>query len=735
MKKHYFIQIFLVLFVLIHSSYGASRQILSLDGLWQVAQGEDNTPPDRFGHEVPVPGLLDMAVPALDEIGTENSKNLRQSFWYRTTFRVSSPVPQSAVVTFRKVKYGYDVYLNGKHIGSHQANFTPAQFDVHDSLLGNGAENILLVRVGGHPSHPKASSITGEDKEKFLYLPGIYDSVELSLSGTPALNNVQVVPDATQSLIKIRTWISNSDDTPISSVIRYIVSEDKSGKQAAEYVHPPITFSGKQEIIQDVTVKIPEAHLWSPEDPFLYRLEVQTENDKFSTRFGMRQFYFDADTQKPMLNNKIYYLRGTNICIYRFFEDPDRKGKPWDRDWVRRVIRAFKSMNWNSCRFCIGFPPEIWYEIADEEGLMIQDEFPIWEPRGIPETVTVEELVPQFKAWMSERWNHPSVIIWDAQNESRGLGKLTATIKAVRDLDLSNRPWDCGWDPPGTATDTHEDHPYPFINMPDKKEASPFRVANFATLQPPGPRAIHNYGQHEFNSDCDNPLIVNEYGWWWLNRDGTPTRLTIKNYREFLGENATVDERRELYARYLAIMTEFYRSGRGCAGVLHFCGLGHSLPPQGDTLKQLHTIDLLSRNFIGLHGEHVGATSDNFCEIEGPTFESHFFRYVRDAFAPTGIMLGLWEPQLKRGDAFKAPVVIVNDRECPWKGKVRIQILQGQQVVGQVEKTMEIAPYDRMETTFDLKAPQDEGKYTAVAQLIRSDEEPVCSWRDIFVVP
>ena len=35
-------------------------------------------------------------------------------------------------------------------------------------------------------------------------------------------------------------------------------------------------------------------------------------------------------------------------------------------------------MHWNSARYCIGFPPEIWYDIADEEGLLIQDEFPIW---------------------------------------------------------------------------------------------------------------------------------------------------------------------------------------------------------------------------------------------------------------------------------------------------------------------------------------------------------------------
>ena len=35
-------------------------------------------------------------------------------------------------------------------------------------------------------------------------------------------------------------------------------------------------------------------------------------------------------------------------------------------------------MHWNALRYCIGFPPEMWYRIADEEGILIQDEFPIW---------------------------------------------------------------------------------------------------------------------------------------------------------------------------------------------------------------------------------------------------------------------------------------------------------------------------------------------------------------------
>ena len=98
-------------------------------------------------------------------------------------------------------------------------------------------------------------------------------------------------------------------------------------------------------------------------------------------------------TGRALLNGQTYYLRGSNVCIYRFFEDAERGHLPWDREWVRKLHRRFKEMHWNSLRYCIGFPPELWYQIADEEGILIQDEFPIWYSAakdGWPEAIKAE---------------------------------------------------------------------------------------------------------------------------------------------------------------------------------------------------------------------------------------------------------------------------------------------------------------------------------------------------------
>ena len=81
------------------------------------------------------------------------------------------------------------------------------------------------------------------------------------------------------------------------------------------------------------------------------------------------------------------------------------------------------------------------------------------------------------------------------------------------------------------------------------------------------------------------PIIINEYAWLWLNRDGTPTCLTDKVYEKLLGPELDDRAARELYARYLAAKTEFWRAHRECAGVLHFCGLGYSRPATSPARK------------------------------------------------------------------------------------------------------------------------------------------------------
>src|SRR5487761_1964126 len=137
-----------VLLVALAGFAADGRRVLSLDGEWQIAEGRMDLIPTQFDHQVPVPGLVDMARPAFTEVGTTNSTMRREAFWYRRTFRVEGEVPAVARLKIHKAAYGARVYLNGSLVGEHLPSFTPGYFDVRGALRGGGAANELLVRVG-----------------------------------------------------------------------------------------------------------------------------------------------------------------------------------------------------------------------------------------------------------------------------------------------------------------------------------------------------------------------------------------------------------------------------------------------------------------------------------------------------------------------------------------------------------------------------------------------------------
>jgi len=663
------------------TTFGAhGRKVISLDGKWDIAEGTMDKMPARFERTVPVPGLVDMAKPPFDRVGMTNQP--RQAFWYRKTFRLDGKLPEVAMLKIHKAAYGSRVYVNGRMVGEHLPSFTPGWFDVRDSLKTGGAQHELVVRVGAFRDALPPHIPNGWDFEKKYYTPGLFDSVELIFSGTPHIARVQVAPDIANQLIRVQAVIRNQGPL-VTRRLNFTVREAASRKVVATHKSSLTAFVEDDERTVNVIVRIRECRLWSPDDPFLYELETDTGNDVMTVRFGMREFHFEARTGRAYLNGKRYFLRGSNVTLYRFFEDTERGDKPWREEWVRRLHRRFKEMNWHALRYCIGFPPEMWYRIADEEGFLIQDEYPLWHLSGDrltntwPAKLTSDQLAKEYTEWMQERWNHPCVVIWDAQNETI-TPETGKAIQKVRGFDLSNRPWDNGWGEPQAPRDCYESHPYMF-NNPN------FKLSNVAGMSGlPRGNPTPNKGT--------NAIVINEYGWLWLNRDGLPTTLTKEAYKNLLGENATVAQRRHLYARYLAAKTEFWRARRVCAGVLHFCGLGYARPD--------------------------GQTSDHFTDLEKLTFEPEFFDYVRDAFAPVGVMLDHWADELLPGTARDVPVVVINDLYADWNGAVRFRLLRGKEIIEESDQLCRVDALGKKTLKFVCNIPAEPGSYQMETALV-----------------
>ena len=678
------------------------RRTISLEGTWKIAEGSMTEAPELYDHTVPVPGLISMATPAFKEVGPKVSDRrsliqddtLRQAFWYYRTFNLDGPVPEVAIIKVAKAMFGTKVYLNGRDMGEHLPCFTPGYFDVKDAL--KTGINELRIRVGSCRNSIPPNIPDGFDFEKERYIPGIFDNVELILSGTPRIVTVQAAPEISDEQVRIQVRLKNKNKTDASR-ISFVVKETRSQKIAGKLT-TNVNFSrNAEEKLVEVLFPIKSCRLWSPEDPFLYDLVVTTDGDEYETRFGMREFRYDTLSGQTILNGKPYFMRGTNITLYRFFEDTACKDLPWNNEWVRKLHQSFKHFHWNGVRYCIGLAPEEWYRIADEEGILIQNEFPIWYGgRGWcvwPAELKADELEKEYTEWMQEQWNHPSVVIWDASNETVShdgrTEEIAEAVKKVRSLDMSNRPWDNSYSNVRSPGDVMELHPYHFYDP-----GFSLKDIARADINPGGQSGKTNFMK-----------IINEYGWLWLNRDGSPTTLTMDLYKNLLGENSTVNQRRHLYATYLAAETEFWRCHRQCAAVLHFTTLAYS--------------------------RKDGQTSDHFRDVGNVLYDDEFMKYMPDAFSPVGLMLDEWGDEIETGISHDFKIMVINDLEPEWEGKVWVRIFDKDRIISERSADINIPSFGQDSVRISLMTPVSPGTYTVIAFLERDKDKPVRSYREI----
>ncbi len=680
---------------------------MSLDGEWRIADSKSaDEMPASFPQTVAVPGLVNLSKPGFKDVDAFYSREQlanriraglspaewltnywkgkvdqdRNYFWYQKTFRAPKQTAL-AILKVNKAQFGTAVWLNGQKIGEYAGCFTASYFHLQKAIKW-GSENVLVVRIGAHPAVLPDTFPTGSDFEKIKWTPGIYDSVSLNFCENPVIESVQVAPRIASGEIVVQTKVKNYGGEPTRTPLTQTVRRWRGGKKVAMSEPQTLSLGPNEEKIITQTIKIPDARLWSPEDPFLYAVDTSTGGDSVKTRFGMREFRFDAASGRAWLNGKVYFLRGSNITLHRFFEDPLCKDLPWKEAWVRKLLGTLpKKMNWNYFRFCIGPVPDRWLEICDEEGLLIQNEFFVWTGgpgwyKGYSRTHDAEEMIRQYKDWMRDNWNHPSVAVWDANNETKDDVFGTKIIPAVRSLDLSNRPWENSYNPPADPNDPVEDHPYLMYSGGVGKLTFSMTDLEKMDGKPRGSLPSKT-----------NPALINEYGWLWLNRDGTPTRLTEKLYPQLLGKtNATARERLDLYSYLLGAKTEFWRAHRHYAGIIHFVYLTCSYP--------------------GVY------TADHFSDVTHLKLDPAFADYMGEAFKPLGVYINFFQPTLKAQSKRSFKIMMVNDHNRAVAGELLLTLENEHgKVVSRATRNFAMKELGDQSVEIELSVPAVSGKH------------------------
>ncbi len=341
--------------------------------------------------------------------------------WYRRTFD-APPTGARHVLYFEGANYRTEVWLNGQKLGVHDGGFTPFAFEVSGRLKPTG--NSLVVAVD---NVRKAERIPAMDFDWFNY-GGLTRPVHLlSLPQT-------YVHDA-------RLWFEDGAAPRLRSEIRVDgVAAGTPVRIALPELQASVELRTDADGIARGEMPLPPAlRRWSPEDPKLYRAEVSIQGDRIEERIGLRTISVSGGDL--LLNGQSIYLKGISLHDERFGADG---GRPRSAEDVEALLRAAKALDANFVRLAHYPHSETALRLADEMGLLVWSEIPVyWEEIGYanPDVYALAERM--MAANIARDFNRASIITWSVANETPRTAArnafLTTLIQSVR-RDDPTRP-------------------------------------------------------------------------------------------------------------------------------------------------------------------------------------------------------------------------------------------------------------------------------------------------------
>ncbi|HWO64538.1 MAG TPA: glycoside hydrolase family 2 TIM barrel-domain containing protein [Umezawaea sp.] len=418
----------------------------SLDGQWKIAMADvpQDVPDGFFADGYDVSGWQTTTVPhtwqtagldhpvfrnITEEVQPDNPpfapKDLNPTGAYARDFDVPATWrDRSTFLRFEGVTSGYFVWVNGKYLGYDQGGYTPAEFDISSAL--RPGRNRIAVQV-----HRWGSGSYLEDVDQWRY-SGIFRSVWLYATPRTHVRDVAVTTDLddtyTNATLNARVSLTRDRSGPltVNASLR-----DPRGREVAAFRG---TTEGT-EVALSQQVRDPEK--WTDETPNLYTLVLSVGGHVTSEAVGFREITV-ADRQLKV-NGKRVLFKGVN----RAETDPDH-GRHVPRARQEQDVRLMKQLNVNAVRTSHYPSDPYFYDLADREGLWIDDEVDIetHAHESCPTECLADKpewqdaYLERFVAMVQRDKNHPSVFLWDTGNEA-GLG---AGHYAMADWAKKNDP-------------------------------------------------------------------------------------------------------------------------------------------------------------------------------------------------------------------------------------------------------------------------------------------------------
>ena len=315
------------------------------------------------------------------------------SVWYKRSFDYTKSPKNRLFLHFGACNYLAAVYLNGEELGEHEGGFTPFDFEITDRIRARG--NFLVLRINDTRGKDQVPTVNTD----WWNYGGITRPVTLL-------------------------------EVPETFVQDYFVQLEKG---PTRQIKGWLQLNGPQ-LQQKVTIRIPEVGLsktfqtdssgraefsliagltlWSPENPKLYSVEVASETDQVTDRIGFRSI--EVRGTDILLNGKPVYLRG--ISIHE--EAPTRPGRAWSDDDARTLLSWAKELGCNFVRLAHYPHNEAMLRMADQMGLMVWGEVPVYWTIQWENPQTLHNAENQLKEMIARDHNRAALIIYSVANET-----------------------------------------------------------------------------------------------------------------------------------------------------------------------------------------------------------------------------------------------------------------------------------------------------------------------------
>lgn len=391
-------------------------------------------------------GLPDTAVPAVvPSLVHEYFPEGYGTAWYYKSFTpsFSREGGMNYVLRFGMAEFWCDVYLNGLYAGNHRGCEDPFEIDI-TGLIRFDSPNELYVRL----SKPYDKPVNGYTLEQIPHrnqlqrhlAPGSSENVyglreEVALMALPKvrIDDAFIYGDVEGGCVSIDAVVLNNTHGPRECVLTADCGSKRTG-----YVESSKKISIKAEIGENkVSLRVPlrDIQMWSPDDPFLYFVDLTLEAasrkrtycHKLARKCGFRTFRVGPDGYF-YLNGKRIFLR----CSHSGNNFPGGIQLCRDPELMRRDFDLAKTTGLNAIRFISGYSNTEQLDYCDEIGMMIyQEPVASWLTQDGPDAkeLYLENLFTLVKRDRS----HPCVVLWGLLNETHHAAPYGMACEAARD--------------------------------------------------------------------------------------------------------------------------------------------------------------------------------------------------------------------------------------------------------------------------------------------------------------